>query len=403
MRKDSLSREIDSYKKLLKEKESEIFQLKSVINHIPGDVYWKNKEGVYIGINTTGSNSLRKMNLLWKTEDIIGKTDYELYDKETADLFRKNDLDVMRTGVEITKEEVANLPSGDKKIHLSTKQPLYDEGGNVNGIVGNTIDITYLKKIESQLIEQKEKAEEADLIKTEFIRNMEHDIRTPFSGIWGMANYLWEQETDPIKKEYLGDITQCAKELLDYCNGILDFSNVESGAYTIFDKKFDLESLINRVMKVEMPAAKHSDLLFRNEYDQNIPKILIGDPNRVYRILINLVSNSIKFTHTGSVELIVKLLEQRNKLILIRFIVKDTGIGIPTEKKDFIFEKFSRLSLSNKGAYKGIGLGLRVVKQFMHELEGEIDVVSDSKNGTQFICTVPFKQPLTNDFVDELF
>ncbi|WP_267256346.1 ATP-binding protein [Coxiella endosymbiont of Ornithodoros maritimus] len=127
---------------------------------------------------------------------------------------------------------------------------------------------------------------------------------------------------------------------------------------------------------------------------------LIGDRYRLHRILINLLSNAIKFTVQGYVKLKVNLVRKTGKFVIVRFIVEDTGIGIPKEKQEYIFEKFSRLSLSNKGFYKGIGLGLRIVKQFMHEMEGEIDLISEYEKGTQFICTISFKLPLSDDFVE---
>ena len=140
-------------------------------------------------------------------------------------------------------EEPITLSNGKKKVQLSTKKPLYNKKGEVSGVVGNTVDITRLKEIEDELRKAKEKAEQSDFVKTEFMRNMEHDIRTPFSGIWSMGHYLWEMEEDEVKKEYLYDIVQCAKELLDYCNGILDFSKVESGTLAVVDKKFNLQKI----------------------------------------------------------------------------------------------------------------------------------------------------------------
>lgn len=382
---------------------AEIFQLRSVIENLPGSIYWKNKEGVYLGRNTY---SLEKMQndafeqASAHKDAVIGKTDYDLFAKEVADRFRQHDLHVMETRQEFSAEESAILPNGKTIIQLSTKRPIYDSEGNVAGIVGNTVDITHLKEIEAELRKEHARAEQANLIKTEFMRNMEHDIRTPFSGVLGMANYLWEAEEDPVKKGCLNDIVQCAKELLDYCNSILDFSKIESGLHLIADKKFYLQDIVNSAVKMELPAAKLKQLSLAVDYDDRIPKVLVGDPHRIHRILVNLISNAIKFTQNGYIKIVVSVLSNEHSSTLVRFIVEDTGVGIPEEKKDYIFEKFTRLSLSNKGFYRGIGLGLRIVKQFMHEINGEIDLISEVGKGTQFICTVPFKQPLTDDFVD---
>lgn len=394
---------IKRLQEIIEQQKAEIFRLRSVIENLPGSIYWKDENGVYLGRNTYSMEKMQSVQLEKSSvqDAVIGKTDYDFFPKEIADCYRKHDLEVMEAKKELSLEEPVILPDGKTIIQLSTKRPLYNEKDEVVGIVGNTIDITHLKKIEVELREAKEKAEEANLVKTEFMRNMEHDIRTPFSGVWGMASYLCEIEEDAIKKEHLTDITQCAKELLDYCNSILDFSKIESGMLAIIDKKFDLEELVHSVAKIELPAATHKKLQLKISFDTNIPSVLIGDRYRVHRILINLLSNAIKFTKEGSVELKASFVKKMDQSVLIRIVVEDTGIGIPGDKQEYIFEKFSRLSLSNKGFYKGIGLGLRVVKQFMHEIGGEIDLVSEEGKGTQFICTVPFNLPLTNDFVEK--
>ncbi len=397
MDQQDLIKRLEETIKLLR---SETYQLKSVIDNLPGSIYWKDKEGVYLGRNMYAMQKMQNANFEKNTlkETIIGKTDYDFFSRQEADRYRQHDLEVMKSKKELALEEPVRLPNGEIMIQLSTKRPLYDEKGEVIGIVGNTIDVTRLKQIEAELRDAKEQAEQANLIKTEFMRNMEHDIRTPFSGIWGMAGYLAETEEDELKKEYLNDITQSAKELLDYCNSILDFSRIESGALAIIEKKFNLNKIIDSVIVTEKPAAIMKKLDLRKKTDKNSPLVIIGDHYRLHRILINLLSNSIKFTHSGHVELNVQVVEKKDRRVVIRFIIEDTGIGIPKDKQDYIFEKFSRLSLSNKGSYKGIGLGLRIVKQFMHEMGGEIDVISPQGQGAQFICTIPFRLPLTDDF-----
>lgn len=400
------SKEVEKLKRLIKKLKAENFQLRTIIEDLPGSIYWKNKEGVYKGRNRTSAESLRNMNFVWKLEDIIGKTDYDLFAKEMADGFRAHDREVMEARKESTREEVAILPSGEKVIQLSTKRPLYDEKGSVVGVVGNTVDITYLKKIEADLREAKKIAENANMAnqaKTEFIKNMEHDIRTPLSGIWGIVNQLYQRENDTFKKELLYDVTSCANELLGYCNGILDFSKIELGAFSKLEKKFNIKKLVEEVVAIETPPAKVKQLTLTLEFKNDMPDILLGDEYRLKRILINLVSNAVKFTQQGYVKIIVSLAEKTsNNSVVFRFIVQDSGIGIPEEKHDFIYEKFARLSPSNKGMYKGIGLGLRIVKQFTEEMDGEIDLKSELGKGSTFICTLPFKLPLISQDIKDI-
>lgn len=385
---------------IIAEQQAEIFRLKSVIDTIPGSIYWKDKKGLYLGRNKHSAESMQNIGLeagtsLTQDSYFIGKTDHDVFPENIANRYKENDLAVMETKQEMSIEEPITL-DGKTYIRLSTKRPLLDEIGKVIGIVGNTVDITYLKEIEAELRKAKEKAEAANIAKTGFIRNVEHDIRTPFNGVFGMAQYLWRHEMDPIKKEYLGDIMECAKELLDYCNAILDFSNIEAGHCPIMDKEFNLKTIITRAIKIEIPAAKNKNLELKTHYDSNIPTSVVGDSYRIYRLLINLLSNAIKFTKDGHVELRASLLEKNEKYAVIRLEVIDTGCGIPEDKLEYIFEKFSRLAPSNTGFYKGLGLGLRIVKQFMHEINGKIDVSSKIDKGTRFICTIPFKFPLTH-------
>lgn len=249
-------------------------------------------------------------------------------------------------------------------------------------------------KIENNLSHMLETAGIANALKAEFIQNMEHDIRTPFHGIWMLASLLESKETDPSKKESLSDISKSAKELLDYCNGILEFIKAEEKSVPVLAKKFDLWRLIDKIVTMEIPAAKIKNLILLMNFSEEIPRVVIGDEHRLQRILINLVGNAIKFTHTGFVKISVKLAKKENKEIVLQIYIEDTGIGIPEDKMIYIYEKFTRINPASQGVYKGTGLGLRLVKQLIEEVDGEIDVKSEVGKGTTFVCTIPFKLPL---------
>jgi len=366
----------------------------AIIGCMPGNVYWLDKNGMGIGCNKNvlemfGLQSLDEFKGL-SFEDMgrIGN-----WTKQAEISFKQDTLEVIKSGKSKLNIEEPPIPHSDGRViyFLSSRVPLYDKIGNIIGVVGISIDVTELKRA-------KEQAETANQLKSEFIRNMEHDIRTPFSGIWGLANILYTQETDLVKKELLGDISNSAKELLDYCNSILDFSKIEAGTLPLLDKKFNLRELVSSVIAIEKPALTIKKLNFELDYDDDLPTVIMGDPYRLRRILINLISNSVKFTSQGYIKLKVKLIRHiENRGMIMRFIVKDSGIGMQKEKQDLIFEKFVRLNSSNQGVYKGLGLGLRVVKQFMDEMEGDIELESGLGEGTTFICTIPFKLPLVDD------
>ena len=265
--------------------------------------------------------------------------------------------------------------------------------------VNNTKDNTnlgYLQLLETKLHEAMEQAKQADKIKTEFVQNIQHSIRTPFNGVWGLASILYEQEADPQKKEYLSNITECAKELLDYCNVLLDFSKSDAGLLPVIAKKFNLKEVINKVVTKTKPAARCKGLRLVISFEENMPETVIGDDHRLHEILIHLVNNAIKFTDKGFISLTVKPIQKnKNQEIILQFIVKDSGLGIPEEKQQYVYEQFARLIPANKGTYKGLGLGLTIVKQFMQDLGGEIEVKSHLRKGSTFTCTIPFKMTLT--------
>lgn len=381
-----ISNEKKLEQQLLKQKQD------NIIANMPGYIYWKNKNSEYIGCN----NNLAAVSGLSDRSEIIGKTDFDFeWGKEEAEKFIADDQRVMSERIALVTEDRMPIKRSDGNYYWvrTEKMPLYEDG-KVVGVLAVAVDITDQKLLEGELKEAKEKAEQSDKLKTEFVRNMEHDIRTPFSGIWGMSHHLWEHETDETKKEWLGNICECSKELLDYCNDILEFSKIEANDLPILEKKFDLHEVLDNVIKMIVPAAKMRKLQLKQYCDPNLPQAVIGDRHRLYRVLINLAGNAIKFTPEGEISIEFKLAKIEPKRVIAQFIVRDTGIGIPEDKQQYIYEKFARLTPSNKGIYKGIGLGLRIVKQFVQEMDGEVEINSEINKGTAFICTIPFNLPI---------
>lgn len=404
----STDNEIAALQELLREQKATIFQLKSVIDNIPGDVYWKNSDGVYLGLNVKGSESLRKMGFRWDVKDIIGKTDYDLYDPQTADSFRLNDQQVMQCGFESVNEESAILPSGDKIVQLSIKRPLYDENKQVVGMVGNTIDITYLKNIESNLRLAKEAADAASQAKTMFLANMSHDLKTPLAGIISTAEYLSQSLSQPEAKNRANDIVQSGLRLLELLVEIIEVSRLDSKvAHEL--STFDPRVLVTDIMQLIKPVIVNKNLTFKTLYQDNIPNLVIGDRWQLYRIILNLLSNAIKFTSEGSIILMALLEKRQDDEVIVKIIVKDTGIGIPIDKQAVIFEQFTRLTNAYDSTYKGTGLGLYIVKTFVESMQGQIQVESEEGKGSTFTCLIPLQctSPLTTvaskDTYTELF
>jgi two-component system aerobic respiration control sensor histidine kinase ArcB len=365
--------------------------LEDIIAAMPANAYWADRNGVYLGCNDSQAKNLG----LKHRHEIIGKTNRDLSEFIDPDKFNQANEEVMSKGESITTEESAFFHDGIESVYLSNKVPLKDAHGNVVGLVGISIDITERKKQEEELRKAKEKAEEAVHIKNDFIKNIEHDLRTPFTGILGIAEMIFNEETDGEKKDMLGYIVSSAKQLLDYHNKVLEFSRILTGKLPVLSKKFDLKKLVSHIFDIERPAAIQKNLDFSWDFDESIPAVLMGDEYRVSRILLNLISNAIKFTMKGSIVIGVKAQAIEGKMIILDFIIQDTGTGIPLEKQHYIFEQFTRLTPSNEGIYTGLGIGLNIVKEFTRDLSGNIDLISTMSEGTRFIISLPFEVPLT--------
>jgi len=284
-------------------------------------------------------------------------------------------------------------PDGEVRWIVDRGFPVVDrDSGELIGVTGVALDVTEEKRLEEDRAKAHEELIAAHEIKMRFIRDMQHDIRTPFTGLWGLANALLQVETDPEKREMIELIESAAKQLLDYCNNILEFNKHESSP--VMEEKLDLTNLLKSLVAMEKPAAVSKNLSLDLVID-NAPHFIFGDYTRLKSLLLNLVSNAIKFTQIGKIKLIAREAKKPNgNRVVLQFLIEDTGIGIPPEKQKFIYEKFSRVEPSNTGKYSGSGLGLSIVKSIVNDLEGEIEVKSEPDKGTIFICNLPVRIPL---------
>ncbi len=364
--------------------------LEKIVESSPGNIYWKDMNGIYLGCNY---NTVRVSNLHSKLE-IIGKTDQELW-PEYAESIRENDFIVLKTGEALEKEEDVG-----GRVYLSTKTPLRDEKNTIIGIIGNSIDITVLKEHELKLRKIKEDLEVANKIKTEFLENMRHDIRTPLSGIIGLSAILKTEKDSSKIKKYTSQLAESSEELLRFLNEILESLNVASGEIPILEKKFNLKTVLENVIKLHQPKANEKKLSLESYFDATIPKYIVGDPIRIYRIILELLVNALKFTQDGSVSVSVKLAKKEGRNIVIKIEVEDTGPGVPIEQQQEIFIRFRRLTPSYSGIYQGSGLGLSITKQFIQELQGEIYLENPAK-GAKFVCLIPLKESLLDDVLEE--
>ena len=372
----------------------EVF-LKNITHALPGFIFWKDQNSVYLGCNL----NYAKLVGLRSCEEIIGKTDHELNWQPTghsAEEFIQGDQDTLNGHPITNQEETLVLPDGKKLVTLVSKLPIIDDNHQVLGIVGYFSDITALKQKERELRQAKQQADAAHQAKSAFITNISHDMRTPLSGIIGMAQQLAERLHQVSDKMIAQDLIQSSQVLLNLLNQVIEFSRHEAGDLPVYEKRFNLQELVNYMVRLVKPSVQEKNLILNVEYDAKIPAVLIGDPVRIQRILLNLVSNAIKFTAQGSVNLRLMLIQRKHRRLVIQFEVQDTGIGIPPDKQTLIFTRFERLHPAYQGRYPGFGLGLALVKQFITELDGEISVNSVENQGTTFTALIPLRESLAS-------
>jgi two-component system sensor histidine kinase/response regulator len=250
-------------------------------------------------------------------------------------------------------------------------------------------DITDRKRFERTLRDAKDAAETASQAKSTFLTVMSHELRTPLNGIFGMTELVLDSELNAEQREYLGIVRLPAESLLSLINDILDFTQIEAGRLELDSVPFDLHKCFDETMESLALRAHAKGLEFLCETQPSVPVMVVGDPGRLRQILINIVGNAIKFTERGKVTIAVSEESHDNARARLRFTVKDTGIGIPQEKHQNIFEPFSQADLSMTRKYGGAGLGLSISAKIVAAMNGTISVESCPAQGSTFYFTIP--------------
>ncbi len=356
-------------------------------------------EGVY-GVNSKGQctfiNPAALQMLGHHKEDVIGRDQHALFHHSNADggFYPADHCPIWLTlqdGEPRRAEEWFWCKDGSVIPVLLSVTPLIEKD-KVEGAIAVFIDLSAQNAAKEELRAAKIAAEEANVAKSRFLANMSHEIRTPLNGVLGMTQILEMTNPTDEQKEYLKTIKESANGLLHIVNDILDISKIEAGKISLENIPFSLQQTCYQLQDLLSPSALEKELLLEIELADDLPELLLGDPTRIRQILINLISNAIKFTATGTVKLRCHLIEASDEIYLISLQVSDTGIGMSSEIVEKLFTSFYQGDASTTRKYGGTGLGLAICKRFVEMMGGEIKAESTLNHGSKFTVKLPFSR-----------
>jgi PAS domain S-box-containing protein len=419
--------------------------LRALMDTIPDHIYFKDTTSRFFRIN----QAMAEWVGLSDPEQAVGKTDFDFFTVEHARPAYNDEQEVLRTGIPLVgKEEKETWPDGRATWVSTTKAPLSDNGGQIIGTFGISRDITQHKlaeqalqkahhelerrveertaelkqvneqlnrdirqrqQIEQELQQAKEEAERANQAKSEFLANVSHDIRTPMNAILGFSEILQEHfQNAPQYRTYLENISNSGHTLLRLINDILDLSKIEAGQLEIQPEPLNLAVLLSEIASTFSLAFTQKGLQLETLIEPKTPSVVLLDGMRLRQILVNLIGNALKFTQAGSVHVVMTTTAHRSatstapeqglreaaddlerETVDLVVEVRDTGIGIPAEERERIFEPFQRQLATQKSGVEGTGLGLAIIKRLVQIMNGDISVKSRVNQGTTFRIVFP--------------
>jgi PAS domain S-box-containing protein len=374
----------------------EQYLIHTLLDNIPDYIYFKDLESRFIRINKALAN-------VFGIEDPImalGKSDFDFFKTEHSQEAFNDEQKIIQTGVPIIgKEEMEVWFDRPSTWVSTTKMPLRNTKGETIGTFGISRDITEMKKIRDDLLKAKEMAEESDRLKTAFLHNISHEIRTPLNAIIGFSSIIGNSELPAEKRrEFMNIINVSNDQLLSIISGILALATLDAGQEQVLEKETDINELLRSVYDQFSINLSNSEVVL--SYHPELPdesSIIYTDSVKLMQILINLIGNALKFTHKGYVRFGYRIVDDT-----IQFFVEDSGIGIPEDAHDLIFERFRQADNSSTRKYGGTGLGLALSKGYAELLGGNIELFSKPGQGSIFTIKLPYKPVIRRILSEEI-
>ncbi|MEB3882035.1 PAS domain-containing protein [Lyngbya sp. CCY1209] len=388
----SVQRDVTSRKLRASALQQERRQLQNIITNAPVAVAILDRNMRYLAYS---DRWLKDYDL--PAESLVGRSHYEIF-PHIPERWRDVHRRALAGEVLSCTEDTIDYPDASRGYFRWAIHPWHTPSGEVGGVVIATHPI-------DELVRAREAALENSRLKSQFLANMSHEIRTPMNGVLGMTGLLFKTDLDPKQQDFVRAIRTSADHLLAIINDILDFSKLEAQEIELEELDFDLEECLENIIDLLATQADQKGLELAAIVDRDVPRYLRGDPGRLRQVLLNLMSNGIKFTATGEVTLRVHRHRRSSPdahpaSATLCFQVQDTGIGIPPEAQSRLFEAFSQVDASTTRKFGGTGLGLVICKQLVDVMGGEIGVESRVGEGTTFGFTLPFSQPKTVSIPD---
>jgi PAS domain S-box-containing protein len=376
-------------------------RLQEIINMMPIGLFIKDSDSRFLLMNRKCEEQFG-----FTLDEMRNGREKNALPAHMLDKFRTRDLAAFSGRTLIDYEETVWNPTLGETRHLRTfKKPVFDENGQPDYLICMTLDITDSKRTEQDLRElnehleervvqrtaefdhAKKMAEEASLAKGQFLANMSHEIRTPMNGVIGMAYLALKTDLDPRQRDYLEKIRFAGEHLLAIIDDILDISKIEAGKMAIERIDFSLDHVMQTLTTVVAPKAASKNLSLVFDLDPTLPPVLVGDPLRLGQVLINYANNAIKFSERGDITVKVMNVVSDHGSCLVRFEVRDHGIGLSEDEMGKLFQSFQQADTSTTREYGGTGLGLSICKQLAQLMGGDVGVDSVAGAGSNFWFT----------------